>query len=132
MISGRAATLGLLLALGGCADHIGRAELLGQIEAGTAPPIVDVRSQREYEASHVPGAVNIPFQSLLAQVDRLPAPRGEGEPLVLYCEHGPRAGLARAQVWLAGGRPVLFLDVHMSAWKRDGLPVARVEEPALD
>jgi rhodanese-related sulfurtransferase len=107
-----------------CADHVGRAELLRQIEAGEAPPIVDVRSRGEFETSHVPGAVHVPFYSLLSQGDRIP----EGQPIVVYCEHGPRAGIARAQLWLTIDRPVLFLEGHMTAWKRDGLPVDS-EEP---
>ena len=103
-----------------CADHIGRAELLAQIDAGTAPPIVDVRSRGEYEAAHVPGALHVPFYAMLSEADQIP-PSAEA-PVVVYCEHGPRAGMARAQLWLSGDRPVRFLEGHMTAWKRDGLP----------
>ena len=112
----------LLLTLA-CAQHVTRKDLLAQIEAGTAPPIVDVRTQGEYITSHVPGAVHIPFYELLSERERIPAPRQPGQPVVLYCEHGPRAGMARAQLWLAGVKPVAFLEGHMIAWKRDGLPV---------
>ena len=105
-----------------CADHIGRAELLAQIDAGTAPPIVDVRSRGEYEAAHVPGALHVPFYAMLSEADQIP-PSAEA-PVVVYCEHGPRAGIARAQLWLSGDRPLRFLEGHMTAWKRDGLPTA--------
>ena len=115
--------IGSGLALLGCADPIAREELLARIQAGTPPPIVDVRSQAEYDEAHVPGAVHIPFYALLSDRDRLPAPAGGAGPVVLYCEHGPRAGIARAQLWLAGLKPVAFLEGHMSAWKREGLPV---------
>ena len=111
----------------GCADPVGRSELAARIEAGEAPAIVDVRSEGEYREAHVPGAVHIPFYALLSRQDRLPA--SEGEPIVLYCEHGPRAGIARAQLWLAGVGPVRFLEGHMSAWKEDGLPVESAPEP---
>jgi rhodanese-related sulfurtransferase len=121
----RALLLPLTLSAIACADHVGRAELLQQIEAGVAPPIVDVRSRGEYDSSHVPGAVHVPFYSMLSGAGRIL--REEGQPVVLYCEHGPRAGIARAQLWVAGEGPVLFLDGHMSAWKRDGLPVASAE-----
>jgi len=122
-------TLALCLALtvSACADHVGRADLLAQIEAGSAPPIVDVRSRGEYEASHVPGAVHVAFYSMLANTDDIPASGDEAEPVVVYCEHGPRAAIARAQIWLATGRAVLFLDGHMTAWKQDGLPVEGAE-----
>ena len=36
-------------------------ELLEQIKKGQAPTVVDVRSGGEYQAGHVPGAINIPF-----------------------------------------------------------------------
>lgn len=111
-----------------CAEHIGRGELLARIDAGTAPAIVDVRSAGEYAESHVPGAVHVPFYALLADADRVPEGASPGEPVVVYCEHGPRAGIARAQLWLALDRPVLFLDGHMTAWKQDGLRVERGAE----
>ncbi|HXI04068.1 MAG TPA: rhodanese-like domain-containing protein [Candidatus Saccharimonadales bacterium] len=107
----------------GCAEHIGRAELLSEIRSGTAPTIVDVRSQGEYDTSHVPGAVHVPFYTLLGSADELPGASDDAAPLVVYCEHGPRAGIARAELWLVTDRPVRFLDGHMKAWKEDGLPV---------
>jgi rhodanese-related sulfurtransferase len=65
--------------------------------------------------------VHIPFYSILSRSDEVPS--REGEPLVVYCEHGPRAGLARAGLWLASAGEVRFLEGHMTAWKADGLPV---------
>ena len=122
-----------LVALGlGCADHISRTDLLAKIESGRSPRIVDVRSRSEFEDARVPGAVHVPFASLLFHLDGLPVAEDEGDPLVLYCEHGPRAGLARAQLWMAGKGPVLFMEGHMIAWKEDGLPVEKgdpVREP---
>lgn len=107
----------------GCASHIGRTELLRQIEAGESPTIVDVRTRGEYESAHVPGAAHIPFYTLLSRADQIPPASREGDPIVVYCEHGPRAGMARAQLWLAVDRPVVYLEGHMIAWKREGLPV---------
>jgi rhodanese-related sulfurtransferase len=123
MTTRRALRISCGLALLGCAEPVAREDLLARIRAGTPPPIVDVRSQSEYDASHVPGAVHIPFYALLADRERIPPHASEADPVVLYCEHGPRAGIARAQLWLAGVKPVAFLEGHMSAWKRDGLPV---------
>jgi len=107
----------------GCADHISRTDLLARIESDSPPPIVDVRSASEFATARVPGAVHISFYSLLFHLDELPESHGDEQPLVLYCEHGPRAGLARTQLWLAGVGPVVFMDGHMTGWKQDGLPV---------
>jgi rhodanese-related sulfurtransferase len=40
---------------------IAPAALMEQITAGTAPVILDVRSKREFDAGHLPGAVHLPF-----------------------------------------------------------------------
>ena len=123
----RAALVVATLALG-CAAHIAREDLAARIEAGTAPPILDVRSLGEYEESHVPGAVHVPFYAVLSRSEELPL--REGEPLVVYCEHGPRAGLARAGLWFAGAGEIRFLEGHMTTWKADGLPVESGPPPA--
>ncbi len=114
--------LSILVATVACAPNIDRFELAREIESGSSPPILDVRSESEFSTSHVPGAVHIPFYSVWSRSDELPTK--EGEPLVVYCEHGPRAGLARVGLWLAGAGEVRFLEGHMTAWKADGLPVA--------
>ena len=103
-----------------CADHVSRADLLQRIQVGSAPPILDVRTRGEYEAAHVPEAVHVPFYSIFFRRDEIP--EREGEPLVVYCAHGPRAGIARAQLFAAGVGPVVYLEGHMTAWTRDGLP----------
>ena len=71
--------------------------------------VVDVRTEREYEAGHVAGAVNIPVTSgdFRERIAALPA---EG-PVYLYCASGVRSaraagileGLGREEVFDAGG-----------------------------
>ena len=95
--------------------------LLAQIDSGTAPVVVDVRTQGEYDRGHVPGAVHIPFYSLLGHEDELPVSRAQT--VVVYCEHGPRAGVAKLTLRLAGYEDVRYLDGHMSGWKARHLPI---------
>lgn len=102
---------------------MGPKELLERIKAGTSPAIVDVRSPGEFSAGHVPGAVNLPLPALLAG-DGPPA-EAFGEPLVLYCGHGPRAYLAAAALRARGFRRIRFLRGHMAGWRRAGLPEER-------
>ena len=120
-----AALMLLAAGMGGCAsastpDRMTPDALLASIGAGTAPLIVDVRTRREYEAGHVPGAIHIPFYTLLVRQDDIPGPRER--PVVVYCEHGPRAGVARLALRLTGFTDVRYLDGHMSGWKERGLP----------
>lgn len=95
--------------------------LLAEIDAGSAPVVVDVRTRGEYERGHVPGAIHIPFYALLAREDELPVSREQT--VVVYCEHGPRAGVAKLSLRLAGYEDVRYLDGHMSGWKARGLPI---------
>ena len=116
--------LGAVVA-GGCAsatmpDRVTPDALLAAIDTGTAPVIVDVRTGREFEAGHLPGAIHVPFYTLLVRQDDVPGPRDR--PVVVYCEHGPRAGVARLALRLAGFTDVRYLDGHMSGWRRRGLP----------
>lgn len=112
--------------LGGCALHIAPEELKSQIKSGDPPTIVDVRSRGEYDAGHIPGALHLPFWTLAANLDRLPEEARSG-PVVIYCEHGPRAGIARAQVWFTRTGPVHYLEGHMTAWRDAGFPMTMDE-----
>jgi rhodanese-related sulfurtransferase len=39
-------------------------ELAAEMAQGKAPVIVDVRSAKEFQSAHLPGAINIPFDEL--------------------------------------------------------------------
>lgn len=52
--------------------------------------LVDVRTQREYNAGHIPGAINVPYQQIQQDL-----PAAEGDPIiVVYCQSGRRSGIA--------------------------------------
>jgi rhodanese-related sulfurtransferase len=110
----------IIIATSACAAHISRTELLYRIQSGTAPLIVDVRTSWEFENGHVPGAIHVPFWSVLCWGDG--ALLSEGKPVVVYCEYGPRAYIARADFWLSGV-PAVYLDGHMAAWRNEGFPI---------
>ena len=97
--------------------------LAAEIAAGSPPAILDVRSRAEYVRGHVPGAMHIPFWLLPRHISRLPASRGDR--IVLYCGHGPRAWMAGRVLRANGFRHVTYLQGHMSAWSRAGLPQER-------
>ena len=103
--------------------HISATELEQLINQGTAPTIIDVRSSYEYRAGHIPGAIHIPFWSALFRVDEISAARDE--PVVVYCAHGPRAGVGKFALTRAGYTQVLYLDGHMSGWYKAGLAVEK-------
>ena len=68
---------------------ISAAELMARINNQSAPIILDVRTEQEYQQSHVPGAINIPYDNYSSGVDRLQLK--PNEEIVVYCESGARA-----------------------------------------
>ena len=96
-------------------------DLLTQIKLGKAPVIIDVRSDAEYKTSHLPGAIHIPFWTAFS-TDKLEHVE-KSEAVVLYCEHGPRAGIAKLALSWSGFDDISYLAGHMTAWKKAGLPV---------
>lgn len=105
------------------ATHITAAELNTLLQAGRAPVIVDVRSDHEYRAGHVPGAVHLPFWLAFARADEIAA--SKDDLVVVYCAHGPRAGIGKAALLLEGFTQVRYLQGHMSGWYQAELPVER-------
>ena len=98
-------------------------DLVKKIQAGKAPCVLDVRSGFEFDSGHIPVAVHAPFMKILWRRVALP---GEKQSLiVLTCEHGPRAHLARTLLGLLGYRNLRLLDGHMAGWRRSGLPLER-------
>ena len=104
-------------------DAISPAALLERIRRGDAPAVLDVRSPAEFAAGHVPGAVNVPFTSVLARSDAVRVPTSA--PVVVYCGHGPRAWLAGKALRRRGYERVTVLRGHMAAWRQAGLPEER-------
>jgi rhodanese-related sulfurtransferase/MFS family permease len=93
--------------------------LLSQIDSNTAPVILDVRSATEFADGHLPGAINIPFESVAARAHELRRPRQS--PVIVYCGHGPRAWMAGAALRKNGFTNVMYLAGHFSRWRAAGL-----------
>ena len=53
--------------------------------------VVDVREPHEYAAGHIPGAYNIPKDTVLSNAD-LTALKDQQIPIMVYCRSGGRAG----------------------------------------
>src|SRR5574337_942555 len=111
----------LAFTLGSCAMNITRDELLKQMQEGTAPLIVDVRTQKEYDRDHVPGAVHIPFYSIGSGLNDIG--HSKADRVVLYCEHGPRAGIAGFMLFLSGYDKLYSLEGHMKGWRKNDFPI---------
>lgn len=91
-------------------------ELISLIDSGSAPVILDVRSEEEFREGHVPGALLIPFNEIRMRAESIPA--GKDDAVVLYCGHGPRAWIAGTALKRLGFTRVEYLRGHMRGWRK--------------
>lgn len=80
--------------------------------------VIDVREPDEFAGGHVPGAVNIPLQTVPDSLDRLDPEK----PVYVICQHGMRS--ERAATFLdARGFDTVNVLGGTSAWAAADLPL---------
>ncbi|WP_199549791.1 rhodanese-like domain-containing protein [Streptomyces sp. N35] len=89
--------------------------------------IIDVRGPGEYAAGHVPGALNLPLDSLPQLLDDVRAAAARRE-LIVVCAAGMRSATACAQL-AAAGIEARGLEGGTDAWRAAGLPVETAALP---
>jgi rhodanese-related sulfurtransferase len=88
-----------------------------------SPRILDVRTPAEFETAHIPGAYNVPLDTL--REHRAELRRHLDQDVVLVCRSGARAEQAE-QAFADAGLPGLrVLDGGMVAWEAASAPVNR-------
>lgn len=99
------------------------AELARCLRERPATRLLDVRTPGEFEAEHIPGAYNVPLDTLGEHGPEIRA--GVADPVVLVCRSGQRARKAEEALTAAGMTNLHVLDGGMSAWTAAGQPVRR-------
>jgi len=95
--------------------------LKAQIDAGSAPFIVDVREPSEIEASgYIKGAINLPIRNFLQNLDKLPA---LDQPIVIYCGSSHRGAMAMAALRFLGYTNIRNLGGGFGSWTKVEFPV---------
>jgi molybdopterin/thiamine biosynthesis adenylyltransferase/rhodanese-related sulfurtransferase len=96
---------------------------------GSAPVLVDVREQHEFEESHIPGAIHVPRGHLESRIEG--KVNDKSRQVVLYCASGQRSALAAHTLQsLLGYDDVASMTGGITLWKDRGF---EVETPrALD
>lgn len=108
----------------------GTHELLVNIDAKEDIVIVDVRYPKDYRASHIPGAINLPKNKW----DK-PVGLSKTKPNVLYCyTQTCHMAAEAAAILVAQGYPVVEMEGGFSTWEVSGYPLetapTRVEQEA--
>jgi len=126
----------MLLLTAGCMDTASQGQTDGEVVLRTISAadartliettpdltIIDVRRPDEYEAGHIPGAINIDLSSSFAEtvgeLDR-------DDPYLIYCLSGARGASALRIMEDLGFSHVYNIDGGISAWQRAGGSVIR-------
>jgi rhodanese-related sulfurtransferase len=82
-----------------------------------------VRTPGEFATAHIPGAYNVPLDTLAEHAREIRTV--VDAPIVLVCQSGNRARQADAALRSLGMSNLHLLDGGMSAWQASGLPVNR-------
>ena len=64
-------------------------QTLERIKKNPDMPIIDVRTPKEFQRGHLPGAILIPLDTLETNLDKLAAYKKE--PIIVYCRSGNRS-----------------------------------------
>ena len=82
---------------------------------------VDVRKPEQYRASHLPGAVNVPLETILKSRAGLPEERGT--PIVTVCNRGNDSVSGMLALKSLGYANVRSMNGGTAAWVEQGYPV---------
>ena len=82
-----------------------------------------MRTAKEYNQGHVPGAVNIPHKQVEDRLAELIASKDKD--IVLYCRSGMRAGVAKSILEENGFSKLGHLKGDFLGWQDSGLPIEK-------
>ena len=81
--------------------------------------LIDVRTDEEWAAGHIDGAIHMPLNSLFAQPDQLP--QDMAATIVVYGSSSHRGGIAMSLLRVLGYENVRALSGGVGAWEKAGL-----------
>ena len=95
------------------------AELHQRQQAGETPTILDVRETWEHEEGRIPGAQNIPLNSLPDKLDDLDELKDQE--IIVHCKSGSRSASAKAYLTQQGFTNVRNLVGGFQAYSAAGI-----------
>lgn len=82
---------------------------------------LDAREQREFEVSHIPGAVHVGYDHF--DLNKLSLPADKTKPIIVYCSVGYRSEKIAEKLMSAGYRQVSNLYGGIFEWVNRDFPV---------
>lgn len=101
-------------------------------ELQNADIIIDVREPDEYQAGHLPGAINIPRGLLEFKLSADPSLEARDRAILLYCKTSGRAALAAVSMKEMGYLNVTSITGGYDAWHEAGKAVAKPTLPSFE
>lgn len=77
--------------------------------------ILDTRTQEEYDAGHIEGAILIPYNKIEMNLDQLDG--FEDKPILVYCRTGSRSAVAVDTLIENGFNKIYHMNQGYSRWK---------------
>jgi len=93
--------------------------------------LLDARSPAEYAESHIPGAINIPYDRLAEYMETLTYEATPDQPVVCYCK-GPSCDLSHllaTELRLMGYEDVVVFKAGWEGWTEAGLETVTGMDP---
>ena len=81
--------------------------------------IIDVRTQAEWDAGHIPGAIHIPVAQLNSRLAELE--QYKDSPVIMQCRSGKRSAQGAVALNAAGFTKLYNMDGGILAWDKAGL-----------
>jgi hydroxyacylglutathione hydrolase len=88
-------------------------ELLERLARRESLILVDVRTRREFESGHIPGAVHVPVDDVVSRAAEL----GSAACVATICEGGYRSSLAASLLARSGAQRVMNVKGGMAAYR---------------
>jgi rhodanese-related sulfurtransferase len=76
--------------------------------------LLDVRTDKEYEQGHIPGAIHIPYSEIGERIKKLK----KDKELVVFCQNGSKSIWAIKRLMGMGYKNLSNLKGGYNAWKR--------------
>ena len=85
--------------------------------------VLDVRTETEFKAGHIPGAINLDFQS--ADFQKKVAELDKSKTYLVHCAGGVRSAKACTAMDKIAFTNLVNLEPGFRAWEKAGKPVAK-------
>ena len=102
-------------------DQVGQISVHELRDARDGLQLIDVRSQREWNGGHIPGARHITVPQLRQRASEL----DKSKPTAVYCATGYRASIGTSILKQEGFEAVMNVPGSWHAWNEAGFPVER-------